>query len=254
MGSILICAKLISNGIIACLFLIALFAPHSIAVTQTAWLLGMTLWVVRFAFYPRPTLYRSPLDYALLGFFVLSGISAFFSYSPMMSIGKMRAASLFTIVYLVSQNVRSLRVVRLLALTLIASCMMNVFLTAGQFAIGKGVKVQGVRPESPLSKAVFRTRSVMQPTPIVDGDTIWQVDGRDVGSPEELAAALASGRSRKSGFTASNGCPSSRCRADSCCRERMRCSSWESVAGRVGAIGVRPDFSVTGSRIRKCCN
>ena len=185
--------KLISNGIIACLFLIALFAPHSVAATQTAWLVGMTLWVVRFAFYPRPVLYRSPLDYALLGFFVLSGISAVFSYSPMISIGKMRAASLFTIVYLVSQNVSSLRLVRLLVFTLIASCMINVLFTAGQFAIGKGVKVQGVRPESPLSKAVFYTRSVTQPAPIVDGDTIWKVDGRDVGSPEELAAALASG-------------------------------------------------------------
>ncbi len=69
----------------------------------------MALWVARFAFYPRPTLFRSPVDYALLGFFILSGISAVFSYSPIMSIGKMRAASLFTIVYLVSQNVRSLR-------------------------------------------------------------------------------------------------------------------------------------------------
>jgi hypothetical protein len=186
-------AKLISNGIIGCVFLIALFAPHSVAATQTAWLIGMTLWVARFAFYPRPSLYRSPLDYALLGFFVLSGISAVFSYSPLVSIGKMRAASLFTIVYLVSQNVNSLRLVRLLAFTMIASCMINVLFTAGQFAIGKGVKVQEVRPESPLSKAVFRTRSVTQPTPIVDGDTIWKVDGRDVGSPEELASALASG-------------------------------------------------------------
>ena len=185
--------KLISNGIIACLFLIALFAPHSVAATQTAWLIGMVLWVTRFAFYPRPALHRSPLDYALLGFFVLSGISAFFSYSPITSIGKMRAASLFTIVYLVSQNVNSLRVVRLLAFTLVASCMINVLFTAGQFAIGKGVKVQGVRPESPLSKAVFHTRTVTQPAPVIDGDTIWKVDGRDVGSPEELAAALASG-------------------------------------------------------------
>src|SRR5687768_13886401 len=115
--------KLISNGIIACLFFIALFAPHSVAVTQTAWLIGMALWVARFAFYPRPTLYRSPIDYALLGFFVLSGISAAFSYNPIMSIGKIRAASLFTIVYLVSQNVQSLRLVRLLALALIGSCM-----------------------------------------------------------------------------------------------------------------------------------
>jgi len=186
-------AKHISNAIIACVFLIAVFAPHSIAATQTAWLLGMVLWVARFAFDPRPVLHRSPVDYALLGFFVLSGISGIFSYNPIMSVGKMRAASLFTVVYLTSQNVNSLRLVRLLAFTLIGSCMINVFFTAGQFAIGKGVKVQGVSPESPLAKAVFRTRTVNQPTAIVNGDTIWRVDGHDVGSPEEIAAALASG-------------------------------------------------------------
>ncbi len=183
----------LERAIVACLFLIATFAPHSIAVTQGAWLLGMTFWVLRLLVHPRPQLFRSPVDLALLGFFILSGVSGIFSYSPVVSIGKMRAASLFTIVYLVSQNARSLRLVRLLALTLIASCMINVLLTAEQFAIGKGVKVQGVKPESPLAKAVFRTRSVMQPTPITNGDTIWQVDGKPVETPEELAAALASG-------------------------------------------------------------
>ncbi|HJP94500.1 MAG TPA: O-antigen ligase family protein [Pyrinomonadaceae bacterium] len=183
----------LERAIIACLFLIAVFAPHSIAVTQTAWLLGMTFWVARFAVYPRPTLFRSPVDYALLTFFILSGISGIFSYSPIISIGKMRAASLFTIVYLVAQNVHSLRIVRLLAVALIASCMLNVLFTAGQLVIGKGVKVQGVSAESPLAKAVFHTRLVIQPTPIIDGDTVWEVDGRRVDSPEELAAALASG-------------------------------------------------------------
>src|SRR5690349_11908140 len=181
--------------IVACLFLIALFAPHSIAVTQGAWLLGMTFWVARSLVYPRPQLPRSPVDLVLLGFFILSGISAIFSYSPIISIGKMRAASLFTIVYLVAQNVRSLRLVRLLALTLIASCMINVFLTAGQLALGKGVKVQGVVPTSPLAKAMFHTKTENKPAPIVNGDTIWQVDGQRVGSPEELAAALAAGTS-----------------------------------------------------------
>ncbi|HET7288319.1 MAG TPA: O-antigen ligase family protein, partial [Pyrinomonadaceae bacterium] len=185
----------LERAVIGCLFLVALFAPHSIAVTQAAWLLGMVLWAARFAIYPRPVLSRSPVDYALLGFFVLSGISGIFSYNPFMSIGKMRAASLFTIVYLVAQNVRSLRMVRLLALTLIGSCMINVFLTAGQLAIGKGVKVHGVAAASPLAKAVFRTRTVNTPAPIVNGDTIWQVDGQPIGSPEELAAALAAGTS-----------------------------------------------------------
>jgi hypothetical protein len=183
----------LEGAIIACLFLIALVAPHSIAATQTAWLLGLTFWVARFLFYPPPQFFRSRLDYVLLGFFVLSGISGIFSYSPFVSIGKMRAASLFTIIYLVAQNVRSLRIVRLLAFTLIASCMVNVLFTAGQFAIGKGVKVQGVAPDSPLAKALFRTRTVTQLTPVANGDTVWQVDGRQVGSPEELAVALAAG-------------------------------------------------------------
>ncbi|HEY0762019.1 MAG TPA: O-antigen ligase family protein [Pyrinomonadaceae bacterium] len=183
----------LERAILACLFIIAVFAPHSIAVTQAAWLLGMALWVARFAIYPRPVLSRSPVDYALIGFFILSGISSIFSYSQVTSIGKMRAASLFTIVYLVSQNARSLRLVRLLALALIGSCMINVLLTAGQLAIGKGVKVDGVASTSPLTKAVFRTRTVMQSTPIVNGDTIWEIDGSPVGTPEELASALASG-------------------------------------------------------------
>lgn len=190
------------RAIMGCIFLIAVFSPHSIAATQTAWLLGMVLWLLRFAFYPRPALFRSPVDYLLLGFFVLSGVSGVFSYNPIMSIGKMRAASLFTIVYLVAQNVRSLRLVHMLALTLIGSCMLNVFWTAGQLIVGRGVKVQGVSAESPLAKAVFHTRTVKKATPIVAGDTVWEVDGKPIGNPDELAAALAqgSGSARGSDF------------------------------------------------------
>src|SRR5262245_42331400 len=121
--------KWLDRGIIFSIILIALFSPHSIAISQGAWLLGMLLWVLRLVVYPRPRLYRTPLDYALLGFFILSGLSALFSYAPLVSIGKMRAASLFTVVYLIAENIRSPRLVRLLALALIVSCMANVFLT-----------------------------------------------------------------------------------------------------------------------------
>jgi O-antigen ligase len=181
------------RAIIGCIFLIAVFAPHSIAATQTAWLLGLAFWLLRFAFYPRPALFRTPVDYLLFGFFVLSGVSCVFSYSPFVSIGKMRAASLFTIVYLVAQNVRSLRLVHVLALTLIGSCMVNVLLTAGQLVIGRGVKVEGVKAESPLAKAAFRTKTVTQATPIRSGDTVFQIDGKPISNPDELAAALAGG-------------------------------------------------------------
>ncbi len=171
----------------------ALFAPHSIAVTQIGWALGTFLWVVRLLVYPRPKLYRSPIDYALFGFFVLSGLSSFFSYTPFISISKMRAASLFTIVFLFSQNVRSIGLAKLLAYCLVGSCMVNVLLTAERLAIGKGVKLQGIRSESPLAKATFRTRGGSQLTPIVSGDIVWAVDGKPVSNPEEIASALASG-------------------------------------------------------------
>ena len=115
--------KVLDGAIVAFLFVFAAAAPNSIAATQSAWLIGMLLWVVRFAFRPTPKLRRTPIDYLILGFFILSGVSSFLSYEPTVSIGKLRAAALFTILYLFAENVPSLRVARLLALTLLAACL-----------------------------------------------------------------------------------------------------------------------------------
>jgi hypothetical protein len=177
------------------LFVFAVFAPHSIAVTQGAWLLGMLFWVVRFFFYPRPRTYRTPVDYALLGFFILTGISALLSYEPMVSIGKLRAASLFTIVYLFAENIPSRKVLRALALTLIASCMINVLFTAATRVIGRGVKITGVKSESPLSAATMTSQTKQQlPFAIVSGDTVLEVDGEPVRSAEQIAALITGSR------------------------------------------------------------
>lgn len=172
-------AKLIDAAIVVCLFIFVVFAPHSIAVTQGAWLLGMALWLVRFVFRPRPHLYRTPVDYLLLGFFILTGLSSFLSYEPAVSIGKLRAASLFTIIYLFAENVPSRRIARLLTITLICSCMFSVFYTAGERVIGRGVKVFGVSEQSPLYKAGIR-----------DGDTLLAVDGQTLRDPQDLVNAL----------------------------------------------------------------
>src|SRR2546423_9109816 len=63
-----------------CLFLLAFAEPLSIAATQFAWSLGLIVWLARLAARPRPRLRRTPGAYALLGFFILTLISAFFSY------------------------------------------------------------------------------------------------------------------------------------------------------------------------------
>lgn len=173
-------ARLLDAAIIVFLFLFAASAPNSIAATQTCWLVGGLLWLLRFAFRPRPKLYKTPVDYFLLGFFILSGLSAFLSYEPMVSIGKLRAASLFTIVYLFAENVPSLRVARLLAFTLIGACMINVFYTAGERLVGRGVKVYGVSEQSPLYKGNVH-----------DGDTLLQVDRLKLREPQDLINSLS---------------------------------------------------------------
>jgi len=97
----------------------------------------------------------------------------------MVSIGKMRAASLFTIVYLFSQNIPSLRIARWLALALISACMVNVVFTGVQRALGRAVKVYGVSTTSPLYKAGIR-----------DGDTLLKVDNKPLNDPQELVNEL----------------------------------------------------------------
>lgn len=165
--------------ILVWLFVMAAFAPLSIAVSQGAWLCGLIVWAVRLMFKPRPRFYRTPVDVMLLGFMALTLLSTLFSYAPDISWGKMRAASLFTIVYLVALNVTSMRVVRLLVLTLTASCMITVLYTFAERAVGRGVKVSGLQASSPLYRAGVR-----------DGDTILRVDDRPLRTPEELAEAL----------------------------------------------------------------
>ncbi|MGH9871148.1 MAG: O-antigen ligase family protein [Pyrinomonadaceae bacterium] len=173
-------AKVLDAAIVTFLFVFAAAAPNSIAATQSAWLIGLGLWLARFAFRPRPKFYRTPVDYFVLGFFVLTILSSFFSYEPIVSFGKLRAASLFTIIYLFVENVSSLRVARLLALTLISACMINVIYTAGERLIGRAVRVDGVLENSPLYKAGIR-----------DGDTLLEVDGKKLRDPQELINALA---------------------------------------------------------------
>jgi hypothetical protein len=172
-------AKMLDGAIVAFLFVFAAAAPNSIAATQCAWLIGMALWLARFLFRPRPKLYRTPVDYLVLGFFILTGISSFLSYEPMVSIGKLRAASLFTIIYLFVEHVPSLRVARLLALTLVCACMVNVFFTAGERLLGRGVKVHDVSANSPLYQAGIR-----------EGDTLLEVDGQKLRDPQDLVNAL----------------------------------------------------------------
>jgi O-antigen ligase len=161
------------------LILMCLAAPHSIAASQTAWLIGMFVWLIRLFIKPRPKFFRTALDIPLWAFFGWSVVSSVFSYAPDISFNKLRGAAIFLIFYFVINNLRSFRAVRFLALALIFSCMFNVLWTPIQRIIGRGVEIHGVAPQSPIAKAV-----------LIDGDALLEANGKKLYAPEDLVSQI----------------------------------------------------------------
>lgn len=157
------------------LVLMVVSAPHSIAATQTAWITGMFVWIVRLFIRPRPRLNFSLLDGALWAFFLWSVVTSIFSYDPATSLDKLKGVAIFLILYFVIYNLRNLRAVYFLGFALIASCMVNVVWTPVQRLIGRGIEIHSVNPDGPLAKASLG-----------EGDTLLEADGRKIKTPDEL--------------------------------------------------------------------
>lgn len=155
-------------------------APHSIAATQTAWIVGMFLWVVRLFFRPKVKLKLGPLDFALWGLFTWSVISSLVSYEPAVSLDRLRGAAVFLIFYFILYNLKNLRAVYFAAGVLIFSCMVNVGVTMVDRAVGRGVAVYGLRPDSVLSKGG-----------LIENDAVFKVNEKKVSNPDEITAALS---------------------------------------------------------------
>ena len=163
----------------AFLILMVVSAPHSIAATQTAWLIGLFVTFIRLFIKPRPRFRFTPLDAALWAFFAWSAVTSFTSYAPDISIDKLRGVIVFLIFYFVVLNLRSLRAVHFLAFALIASCMVNVLWTPVQRLIGRGVEIHGLAPDGPLTKAL-----------LTEGDTLLAANGKKITTPEEVLAEV----------------------------------------------------------------
>jgi len=165
----------------AYLFLVLTFAaaPHSIAATQTAWIIGMTAWVVRLFFRPRVRFHFGWLDAALWGLFAWSAISSFFSYEPLVSLNKLRGVAVFLIFYFVFYNARTYKSAFFLAAVLIGSCMVNALWMPVERIIGRGVEIHGLSENGALAKAH-----------LTDGDTLLEVNRQKVTTPEAVLAAV----------------------------------------------------------------
>lgn len=173
-------AKVLDRIIFVFLVLMVLFAPHSIAATQSAWLIGMLAWVIRLFVSPRPRPRLTSVGIALFALFGWSAISSFFSYEPLVSIDKLRAVAVFLVFVYALNAIKNRRTAYLLAALLIGSCMISVAWTPIQKIIGRGVEVHGIIPGSALDQLK-----------IVEGDTLLRVNRKRISSPSDILDALA---------------------------------------------------------------
>lgn len=170
--------KFLDRAIHACILLLALSAPLSIAATQTAWVLGMLFWIARLILV-RPRIKMQSMDLAVIIFLGLTILSTAFSYDQRLSVQKLLSVSLVSIVYLVSANLRDVGTSRKVVALLIVSGIVSVLFSLGMLAVGKNLKVTRLSADSPLRAAGVN-----------ENDTILAANGRSVNSPEELMAAV----------------------------------------------------------------
>jgi hypothetical protein len=167
------------------LLMYAIFAPHSIALTQGAYLIGLGAWAVQLAATRRLNQKRSRIDIALFGFFACCVVSSFLSYDPLVSIKGLKSPAFFLAFYFVSNKVRSVRFASFLVLAMIVSCLVNVGYSGVTLAMGRGLQIDSISPDSPFASETIRA-----------GDIIIEADDKLVNSPEELIQIIDSQRGR----------------------------------------------------------
>ena len=175
----LVCERAIAG----CLILYALFAPHSIALTQGAALVGMLFWAILLFANRSIRHLRTPLDLAVFGFFSLCVVSSFFSYDPLVSLKGLRSPAFFLVFYYVSSSILSLKLARILPLIIIGSCLINIGYSALQLQKGRGLHIDQIERGSPLSREELRV-----------GDVILEADGKRVDRLEDLSEAVDANR------------------------------------------------------------
>jgi hypothetical protein len=161
------------------IFLTALAAPISIAVTNIGWISGVVFWGIRLFVRPRPRLFRTPLDFALVGFFLWSVVSSAFSYAPDLSFDRVKGFAHFLIVYLVAQNLLHPKSIKFIVGVLLFAATVTVGWTFIERAMGRGLQIYGVNPAA--------INSIVQ---LNDGDTLVSVNRKKLWRPEQIETAV----------------------------------------------------------------
>ena len=171
-------ARWANRALILFILLFAVSIPHSIAAAQISFTLGVIFWMVRDLALRRFHFARTPIDWPLLAFASLTVLSSVFSFEPGLSLPKLKALTLFGVIYLVVTNLRP-RGVSLVIGALIISALAGAGFSFAEKVYGRGMVITAIEAGSPLAS------SSLQP-----GDVIWMVARKRVNSPDEVATVI----------------------------------------------------------------
>lgn len=184
-------AEFFDRGLVVSLLIFSLAVPHSIAAAQISYLTGLIFWfnrnirqgvLARREASPRrrpPERALKLIEIPLCGFLLLTLLSSLFSYDPVVSLTKSRSIGLFIIFYLISLNLTRRGAIAIIC-CLLASSLCGVGYSLAEKAVGRGMVIEFIEPDSPLSNRG------LQP-----GDVIWMVGRRRVRSLEEARQVVA---------------------------------------------------------------
>jgi hypothetical protein len=154
--------------------LYSVFAPHSIAAAEIALALVGAAWILRLFLTGRTYVSWNRLDLPILLFVSWTVLSSLLSVEPRVSIAKLQSVCVLFLLYLVRSFVTRRTAVFLVVL-MITSGAAGVLWSVIDLLRGRGIIVESVAPDSP-----FREVEIQQ------GDAVWRVGGRRVGSIAEI--------------------------------------------------------------------
>ncbi len=176
-------ARWANRALILFVLLFAISVPHSIAAAQISFSLGVIFWIIRDLALGRFHFARTPIDWPLLAFASLTVLSSIFSVEPGLSLPKLKALTLFGVIYLLGANLRP-RGVALVVGLLIFSSLAGAGFSFWEKILGRGMVITAIEADSPL-QANSSQSGRLQP-----GDVIWMIARKRVYSPDDAASII----------------------------------------------------------------
>ena len=135
-------------------------------------------WLVRTISSGKTGFRRTAFDLPIWLFFVWTAASSFLSQEPRISIAKIQSTCVFLLFYL-TQAIVTRRTAVLLVAVMILSGVAGTLYSLYDLALGRGVMIESIAPDSPLRALHIR-----------EGDAVWRIGGRRIYSVADIDEAI----------------------------------------------------------------